>query len=173
MAFKLFEEEAAKRRAEFMAHVSPEVLALVEGLKALGRRLSRAEWEKLRMNSYERRLLVPLLDDEALCHLAASCIEQGGSKAVLGEFELATDYNDAVRRELAPLLVERLRALSGLEGCRFPARVMRVNTDPADPPRTTLMWNGWDGDVHEEAFPLQDAEPGEMVEIVVLRRRKP
>ena len=129
------------------------------------------EIERLRLQAdLDERLN---LNDEALCKLADYCINMEGPKARLGEYELSEHYGDAVRRELAPLLVERLRAFCGAVACRFPARVVRVNTRSDDPPRTLLAWNGWEGDVHEEAFPLQDAEPGEMVEIVVLREGKP
>lgn len=108
-----------KCRQEFYSNVRPWIAVGVAACKALSRRLTSAEYKNLidlwgGANSYERRVLVPLLDDEAMADLAAYYIGQGGGK--LGELSIAKSYNDAVEREFAPLLVERLRGANELTG---------------------------------------------------------
>ena len=97
---------AAGKRAEFYDHVRPELRALAERPE----RITHDEYMALRANSYERHLLHKNLDDEALCKLTEYCMGQSGRS--LGEFDLPRHYNDAVERELAPLLVKRLREVS-------------------------------------------------------------
>ena len=113
MSVKGFLNERHERiRQEFYSNVRPWIAVGVAACKALSRRLTSTEYKSLidlwgGANSYERRVLVPLLDDEAMADLAAYYIGQGGGK--LGELSIAKSYNDAVEREFAPLLVERLR----------------------------------------------------------------
>lgn len=59
------------------------------------------------MNSYERKVLLPVLDDLAVCELTEYCMSQCGPALV--SWSLAKHYGDAVELELAPLLVKRLR----------------------------------------------------------------
>ncbi len=117
MAFKFLEEWAKKHRTAFYAHVRPWIGIGAAVCKATGRRITWEEhtglialWDGA--NSYERRLLFPLLDDEGLCRYAEYCMGQAGRE--LGELELPQHYNDAVEREIAPLLVKRLRESAGL-----------------------------------------------------------
>jgi hypothetical protein len=111
-------EWVEKRRAEFYSHVRPWISIGAAACAATGRRITPVEMAELYVswgggaNSYERRLIVPLLNDEALADLADYCIAQGGG--VLGELDIATHYNDAVEREFAPLLSKRLRESAGL-----------------------------------------------------------
>ena len=113
MSVKGFLNERHERiRQEFYSNVRPWIAVGVAACKALSRRLTSTEYKGLidlwgGANSYERRVLVPLLDDEAMADLAAYYIGQGGGR--LGELSIAKSYNDAVEREFAPLLVERLR----------------------------------------------------------------
>lgn len=115
MAFKFLEEWAEKYRAAFYAHVRSWIGVGAAACKAAGRRITWEEhtglielWDGA--NSYERRLLIPLLDDEGLCRHAEYCMGQASRE--LGELELPQHYNDAVEREIAPLLVKRLRVAS-------------------------------------------------------------
>lgn len=102
MAFKLLEDWFNSKRDEFYSHVRPELRALAERKE----RITKAEIPE-RMNSYERRIIDPNLDNAALMELVEYCIAQAGRE--LGEFEIPRHYNDAVERLLAPLLVKRLR----------------------------------------------------------------
>ncbi len=96
---------AEKYRTDFYSHVRADRLLLAER----ERQVTWEEYNKITMNSYEQKLIVQNLDNEALCKLYGHCAKQFRP---LGELELASDYNDLVQRELAPLLVERLREAS-------------------------------------------------------------
>src|ERR1700679_1157823 len=93
--FKKVEPEMAN------AHIKPEIRALVERTEPV----SKAEWEALRMNSYEQELLIPHLDDEAIGAYAdvvlANC-SYDRKRPFVG-------YNDAAMGLLAPELLRRLR----------------------------------------------------------------
>ena len=102
MASKFLEDWYNKRRDDFYSHVRPEHRALAERKE----RITKAEIPAT-MNSYERRIIDPNLDNTALLEKVEYCIRQSGQK--LGEFEIPRHYNDAVERLYAPLLVKRLR----------------------------------------------------------------
>jgi hypothetical protein len=116
MAFRFLEDWAEQHRAKFYLNVRLWVGIGAAACKDARRRLTEAEHTDLidkvlgGANSYERKLLIPLLDDEALCKFTEYCMGQEGGE--LGEYELARHYGDAVQREIAPLLVKRLRELS-------------------------------------------------------------
>jgi len=99
----LFKQEHEKHRAAFMDHVRPEYQELAVRPKLI----EWDEWQNMRMNSYEQRLLTPRLTDEALVCVTEYYITQ--SSRDLTEFELPKHYDDAVQRLLAPLLCERLK----------------------------------------------------------------
>lgn len=65
------------------------------------------EWKALRMNSYEREVLVPALGDEALCYHVESCLAQCGRTR-----SPPSTYEEAVVGLLVPELVKRLRGKS-------------------------------------------------------------
>ena len=102
MAFKLFEDAYNKRRNDFYSHVRSEHRALAERKE----RITKAELPKT-MNSYERRIIEPNLANDILMERAEYCMSQAGRE--LGAFEIPRNYNDAVERLYAPLLVKRLR----------------------------------------------------------------
>lgn len=97
-----FKERAEKRKQEYYSHVSPEMKALAERAEPI----TLDEWNNLRSNSYERKLLYKNLSNEALIHLSNYCIDQAGGR--LTDMMIASDYNESVIRELAPLLADRL-----------------------------------------------------------------
>lgn len=105
-----------KCRQKFYSHVRPWIVIGVEMAKATGWRMSYDEYRALidflgGMNSYERKVLLPALDCLAVCELTQSCLDQFRT---LGELDVATTYDEAVQRELAPLLVKRLRESANL-----------------------------------------------------------
>jgi hypothetical protein len=107
-----------KCRQEFYSHVRPWIVIGVEMAKATGWRMSYDQYTALidflgGMNSYERKVLRSALDDLAICELTQSCLDQFRT---LGELDVATTYDEAVQRELAPLLVKRLRGANELIG---------------------------------------------------------
>ena len=100
-----------KCRQKFYSHVRPWIVIGVEMAKATGWRMSYDEYRALidfldGMNSYERRILVPLLDDLGVCTITEYNMSQYRS---LSELDVAVVYDESVQRELAPLLVKRLR----------------------------------------------------------------
>jgi hypothetical protein len=112
---EFLKEWAEKHRAEFYSHVPMWVAIGSEACKAARRQLNYAEYAGLitlleGANSYTRKVLLPLLDDDAVCELAEHCMSQIGPEC--GELELARHYGDSLERELAPMLVRRLRWLS-------------------------------------------------------------
>lgn len=50
--------------------------------------------------------------------------------------------------------------------CEFEAEVIKVDP-PGALPRALLRWTGWEGDTHEECFPLQGGAPGDRVRVRV------
>ena len=100
-----------KQRQAFYSHVRPWIVIGVEMAKATGWRMSYDEYRALidflgGMNSYERRILVPLLDDLGVCAITEYNMSQ---YRTLSELDVAVVYDESVQRELAPLLVKRLR----------------------------------------------------------------
>jgi hypothetical protein len=99
-----------KKRHEFYSHVRPWIAIGAEMAKAAGWKMTYAQYCALinlldGMNSYERKVLLPVIDDLAVCELAVFY----NQASELGDLEIATTYDQAVQRELAPLLVKRLR----------------------------------------------------------------
>lgn len=123
MASKFLEDWYNKHRDEFYSYVRPEHRALAERKE----RITKAELPE-RMNSYERRIIDPNLDNAALMEKAEYCMGQAGRE--LGEFECPRHYNDAVERLYAPLLVKRLReAEAEIKKLRMGINVYRELTD--------------------------------------------
>lgn len=104
MSFRVFEAMNAQRKKEFMSHVSDEVRARLERSD----RITWEEYESMRANSYERKLLQGKLTDEALIKLLDYCYMQSSFRR-LHKYGLPKDYNEAVTGELLPMLLERLK----------------------------------------------------------------
>ena len=105
MPFKFLTEFSKKLRDEFYSHVKPYALALAKRKE----RVTWDEYELFRGNSYERKLIHANLDDEAVLKLFEHY--QKNSRRELTEFKLAEHYDDAIQREIAPLLAKRLREM--------------------------------------------------------------
>ena len=108
--FKFMEERLEKRKQEFMQHVRPHIIELAERGQ-----VTHEEYNSLRMNSYERRYLHPYLTTDALVKLTRYCLSQTGYWQPCGEFEVPKDYEDAVMRDLLPLLLDRMEE-EGVKG---------------------------------------------------------
>ncbi len=97
-------EEMRKNRIKgFMSNVRSEIVKLSKRKK----KITWEEYSEMRTNSYERRILIENFDNNALIELTNYCIGQVGFP--LGKYEIAKHYNDAIIRELAPLLIKRLK----------------------------------------------------------------
>lgn len=95
-----------KNRAEFNKKVSHEVLKRCQDPAPV----TVEEYRSFRGNSYDRKLMHKKLDDHAFLELTEYCFSQSTVKE-LGEFEVATTYDDAIARELFPSLLRRFKAL--------------------------------------------------------------
>lgn len=93
---------AEEYRAKWQAHIRPEIAALA----ARPQRVTWAEYEPLRMNSYEQEEIMPNLDDDALTRYA-ECIVKNCQP---DRNRPASCYDDALALLVAPLLIARLRA---------------------------------------------------------------
>lgn len=90
-------------RKAFYAHIRPEYVVLAEREEPI----EWSEFENLTMNSYEAKILHKNLSDDALVKLFELCAKQTKPLSV---YELPRHYNEAIEREIAPLLAERLKA---------------------------------------------------------------
>ena len=103
---KYLSDYMAEKEKEFMRHVRPEVKARIETDKPI----CLAEYNNLRMNSYEQKLYQQLLDDNAFIEIMESYMKQY-NHCKLGKFELPHHYQEAVDRQFLPELIKRFKAL--------------------------------------------------------------
>lgn len=96
----------------FMEHVSPTVKDLHKEGK---RTITTAAYSMMRLNSYERQLIYPLLDDMALIKVVKHCLEQAGAE--FEEYRLASKplpstYNEALKEVHIHELLRRFGELA-------------------------------------------------------------
>lgn len=107
-------EAAQKTEADFLSHVSLEVqMRLVDPAP-----IEWAEWQLMRMNSYERQLLIPRLDDRAFLNMLESHLESGGIEESSKYARPASTYQDQIQHSL----IHQLR-------CRFELLLNRVEDE--------------------------------------------
>lgn len=90
----------AKRRAERMSHIRPEIQEL-----ASRGDVTWDEYSALRMNSYEREFLYPSLTDDALVRLVDTVILPNCSRPR----SPASTYDESLVGNFVPLLLQRLK----------------------------------------------------------------
>jgi hypothetical protein len=86
---------------------NPDVIKFVQTQQVV----THKEWEGLRANTYERTILVPLMDDELLIQQIEKCIEQTS----IPEYNFArppVTYDQAIIGLYLPELLRRFRNLS-------------------------------------------------------------
>jgi hypothetical protein len=104
-----FERFIRDKTDRFMSNVSDHVKVTILRLKEQGGQLTWGEYKALHpLNSYERKLLHPYLDDEALIRLTEICLGNSSYQR-LGDLSLARHYDEAIVGELTPMLIERIR----------------------------------------------------------------
>jgi hypothetical protein len=110
--FEVFLKKREKRKKEFMEHVSEETKELIEEVENSKRKISKEEYKLMRINSYDRHLLIPYLDDIAFISLIDDYYLQA-SRAFLPllEYELPQHYDEALLKVFFPLLIERFKGL--------------------------------------------------------------
>ncbi len=106
MCFKFLEERMAKIEERFMEHVRDSVKERTKQ-KVL---ITKKEWESFHGNSYERKVLHPLLDNECLLSVIEYYYSQTGWKKS-SKFDIPETYNETIQREFLPLLMERFKEL--------------------------------------------------------------
>lgn len=89
-------------------HISDEIAELRRSVESGERSpVTEEEWSTLRMNTWEREHLYPVLSKEALISVAEKHIEELGGE--LPTLQVGLTYNEALCRSLAPELIRRLR----------------------------------------------------------------
>ena len=91
-----------KKKDEFFSHISKEVALRF----SYGRTITREEFSKMMINSYERKLLFPLFSDKLLLKQLKYSMNQAGYRK-LYEFNVPKHYNDAIENMFLPELIER------------------------------------------------------------------
>jgi hypothetical protein len=92
-----------------MSNVDSRVKTVIILLKETKHQLTWDEYlNQFPLNSYERKLLLPYLDDNALINLTTQCMENS-SYQPLGDLTLARHYDEALIGELMPMLIKRLK----------------------------------------------------------------
>lgn len=84
--------------------MSDHVRSDIRDLAARPTPVTREEYEFMRMNSYEREVLVPRLSDEALIVAVEQCLKNCGRVRTP-----AVTYNDAMVALYGPELLRRLK----------------------------------------------------------------
>ncbi|KKL09680.1 hypothetical protein LCGC14_2563450 [marine sediment metagenome] len=98
----LLDEEDAGR-------IRPEVMARCED----GGPVGREEWEGslARLNTYERFVLLPLLETDLLTESADYCAKHSDAGVA---YRIPLTYNESMATEYLPLLIDRLRSTTAL-----------------------------------------------------------
>ena len=97
-----------KKKQDFMQHVSEKIQKRVES----GLPMCEEEYRELRANSYERKLLMPLLTISALFAHIDYCYSQSTFHPK-GQYKLPKSYDDAITEELLPLLLKKWYGIIG------------------------------------------------------------
>lgn len=92
-----------KYRLEYLRHCSSEVRSRWRN----GAPITYAEWEQLRINSYERELLIPLLDDEAFAQFLRDYLKSGAIEQTPDFAKPPATYTEGVEQKLIHQLLQR------------------------------------------------------------------
>lgn len=101
----IFDRYYQDAKKEFMSHVSQEIIDIT---KQGGQCVSHKQYQELRMNSFERKYLIPFLEREALINTIEYCLSQC-CEDNKGSFACPVTYNEALINDLVPELIKRLK----------------------------------------------------------------
>lgn len=107
---KLFEEFTKKARAEFDAHVRPEIRERA----ADPRPIKLDEWRASRMNSWERQTLYHKLDDATLAEVTRHSLANSSHHEAIDEKSLCLHggtYDSLVMQVLVPIMLRRIEVM--------------------------------------------------------------
>ena len=102
--FKGLEEYKKRREQEFMQYVGDDIIERFEK----GTVITKDEYFLMRLNSYERKYLFPLYDDELLLYLIEYSLGQEG-KTEIYKYDIPNHYTDSVLRLYLPELIRRFK----------------------------------------------------------------
>jgi hypothetical protein len=101
---------AEGKKEEFFSCISDEVLERYTS----GKELDVKEYEEMRINSYERRLLFPLFSDKLLLKDMKYAMNQAGYGEIW-KFSVPQHYNDAIENLYLPELIRRFETKLGVD----------------------------------------------------------
>lgn len=102
---KFLKERAKAREDEFWSHIKPEI----KEMNDKGETITHEQFKDMRLNSYERQLIEPLLDDDAFIKVVDNALLQEGN-IELRKYEIPSSYREAVLRLYTWELMRRLHA---------------------------------------------------------------
>lgn len=106
-ALKLYAEN---RKAEFLTHVRQEIIDLVNS----GEAVTWDSWQVMRLNSYERQLVIPCLDDNAFAKALDQFLIVGQMEELSQYSRPPVTYNEAIEKVLIFQLLRRFKGIIGL-----------------------------------------------------------
>jgi len=94
MAFKFLKERQKEREEKFYNSVQEKTMkrAYLDGSP-----ITLEEYKEMRMNSYDRRVLEPLFDDEVLLEIIEYALAQEGNSE-FDDYKIPSSYTESVLR---------------------------------------------------------------------------
>ena len=105
MAFTGIKEFMQKKQDNFMQYIDQWVIDRF----STGEPITLAEYKTFAINSYERKYLFPLFNNELLLYLIEYSLGQDGHKELF-KYDLPRHYTDSVLRLYLPELIRRIKA---------------------------------------------------------------
>ncbi len=98
---------STKRKDGYLAHVDQAVQDILES----GRSIDHQEWCQLRINSYERELLAPQLDNQAFAAMLRTYLTSGQISETDKYSTPPSTYNEGIEQKLIHQLLRRFEGL--------------------------------------------------------------
>lgn len=109
MAFQTLKKWAEQRAQEYFSHISEEFTLWLESSTREGKQITKEEWEAYfktkGMNSYERELAYPHMDDTCLADQAENTLKNCSSNH---KKRPVSTYDEALFEIFVPLMIDRL-----------------------------------------------------------------
>lgn len=103
---KLFEDHARRQKAAFLVNVRPEIQELYDKQEPIG----VLTWSNLRLNSWERHLLLPLVTDAVLLGQLNMAMGNISMKPKTQYSHPPATYEESLMTTLVPELLKRYYA---------------------------------------------------------------
>jgi hypothetical protein len=106
MSLDFLKNRAKKSKEEFLSYVQDKTFERIEK----GTPITLEEYKGMRMNSYDRRMLQPLFDDETLIHVTKYALDiEGNTK--FRDMQIPAHYTESVLRVHVWELLERFEKM--------------------------------------------------------------